>query len=426
MRFPGYLPKLYIPLLLAVATLIARPALAQGTAAPAVVPWDVERFREAPPSTPAPEVHEEGLEAVYLDGPSYQGTPTKVFALYGVPKVKEGQRVPGIVLVHGAGGTAFAYWVKLWNSRGYAAIAIDHGGNIPVWSENFWQKNANGGPPLTYWDTPQEIENQWMYHAVANSMLAVSFVQSLPGVDPDRIGLTGISWGGVVASTVAGLDERLKFVVPVYGCGFISEPATDGSCMLADLPPDLLARWRSLWDPANYLPKAKMPLLWVTGSNDAFFTMDSLQRSSRLAKGKQAFAIRLNMIHGHSGHGENPEEIRAFADSIVNGGKPLASIVDQGIHEDEAWCRFEAEAEIVHAELNYTTDQGRWQERQWATTPATINPLTRKVTARLPPQTSTFYFNLTDQRGLLVSSAHVSREMPESEPSSEKTAAEAR
>ena len=34
-------------------------------------------------------------------------------------------------LVHGGGGTAFADWVKLWNSRGYAAIAMDNCGSIP-------------------------------------------------------------------------------------------------------------------------------------------------------------------------------------------------------------------------------------------------------------------------------------------------------
>lgn len=30
-----------------------------------------------------------------------------------------------MVLVHGGEGTAFAKWVRLWNERGYAAIAMD-------------------------------------------------------------------------------------------------------------------------------------------------------------------------------------------------------------------------------------------------------------------------------------------------------------
>ena len=32
--------------------------------------------------------------------------------------------VPGVVLVHGGGGTAFSEWVTEWTNRGYAAISI--------------------------------------------------------------------------------------------------------------------------------------------------------------------------------------------------------------------------------------------------------------------------------------------------------------
>ena len=46
---------------------------------------------------------------------------------------------------------------------------------------------------------------------------------SLPEVDADRTGLTGISWGGIIAEIVAGVDGRLKFIVPVYASGFLGE-----------------------------------------------------------------------------------------------------------------------------------------------------------------------------------------------------------
>jgi hypothetical protein len=34
----------------------------------------------------------------------------------------------------------------------------------------------------------------------------------LPGVDPDQIGITGISWGGIITSLMAGMDKRLNFL----------------------------------------------------------------------------------------------------------------------------------------------------------------------------------------------------------------------
>ena len=84
------------------------------------------------------------------------------------------------------------------------------------------------------------------------------------------------------------------------------------------------------WDPSVYLGSAEMPMLWVTGSNDFAYTLNALQPSYRLPRGPRTLCIRLRMPHGHGGAGENPEEIRVFADSILKGGSPLPRITDQG------------------------------------------------------------------------------------------------
>ena len=39
----------------------------------------------------------------------------------------------------------------------------------------------------------------------------------------ERVGLTGISWGGYLTSLAMSLDDRLKLAVPVYGCGFLGD-----------------------------------------------------------------------------------------------------------------------------------------------------------------------------------------------------------
>ena len=69
----------------------------------------------------------------------------------------------------------------------------------------------------------QPVTDQWTYHAVADVILAHSLVLSFPEVDPNRTALTGISWGGYLTCIVAGLDDRFKAAVPVYGCGFLDE-----------------------------------------------------------------------------------------------------------------------------------------------------------------------------------------------------------
>ena len=76
---------------------------------------------------------DQGVEAYFLQSVSYNDAPTYVFAYVGIPSTAtKDNPVPGVVLIHGGGGTAFCAWVKMWNDLGYAAIAIDTEGRIPT------------------------------------------------------------------------------------------------------------------------------------------------------------------------------------------------------------------------------------------------------------------------------------------------------
>ena len=44
---------------------------------------------------------------------------------------------------------------------------------------------------------------------------AVTFVRGLPGVDPARVGIWGMSFSGVVALSAAALDPRIRFCVAI-------------------------------------------------------------------------------------------------------------------------------------------------------------------------------------------------------------------
>jgi hypothetical protein len=112
------------------------------------------------------------------------------------------------------------------------------------------------------------------------------------------------------------------------------------------------------------------------------------------------------MPHGHGGPGENPAEILAFAESQLRGGQPLAKFTGQGRDGKQVWVSFEAAVPIQRAELNYTCQSGRWQDRKWETVGAEINPTAHKATARLPQGVKVYYFNLVDRRNLVVSSEH--------------------
>ncbi len=379
-----------------------------GTAAgPATIPWNVKALSATPKFVEDPSHHADDVKAVFFEGVPWRGKPTRVFAYYGLPAARAGEKVPAMVLVHGGGGSAFAPWVRLWVSRGYAAIAMDTCGCISSGGYSNHPRDPRGGPPGWggFDQIDQPIEDQWTYHAVADVILAHSLLRSFPQVDANRTGLTGISWGGYLACIVAGVDPRFKFAAPVYGCGYLG----DNSVWLPDfkqMGQDRAARWLSLWDPSVYLARARMPMLWVDGTNDFAYPLDSVQKSYRLPKARRTLCTRVRMPHGHGGPGENPKEILALADALFRKGTPLARITGKGRRDRHAWISFKTKDPAGRAELVYTTDTGKWQDRNWRTAPAELDAAAGTATAVLPEGVTVFYFNLIDNRDIVVSSEH--------------------
>ena len=369
------------------------------------IPWDMNALAKAPLWTALDRPKAEGVKAIWYTGIPFHGKPTRVFAWLGVPVTKPGEKVPAMVLIHGGGGTAFEEWVRLWVARGYAPIAMDTCGQVPVGNYGQYARDEQGGPAgwggFDQLDQPQK--EQWTYHAVAEVILAHSIIRALPEVDPQRTGVTGISWGGYLTCIVAGVDRRFKLAVPVYGCGFYRDTVFAGD--LEKLGPQKAEQWISNWDPLEYLPNADMPLLWVTGSNDFAYPLNALQRSYRLTTGPRTLCIRLRMPHAHGGAGEKPEEIRVFADSVLKGGAPLPSIIGSGCDGTNAWFTCTSTVPLQKAELNYTRDTGGWQDRKWESIPAQEQG--GKFSAVLPAGTKVYYFNVFDARNCVVSTEHV-------------------
>jgi dienelactone hydrolase len=364
-------------------------------------PWDLDQLRGAPKV--AWNEAEGCIRSLYYEGLPYQGRSTRVFAFLGLPPEATAENpVPAMVLVHGGGGTAFSEWVQLWVDRGYAALAMDLAG-----CEADRRRMADGGPDQTHTqkfdDLAGGVTNAWTYHAVANVIRGVSLVKALPEVDTQRVGITGISWGGYLTCLVAGLDQRLKVAVPVYGCGFLQE----NSCWLEDfsrLGPELAQQWTRELDPRQYLAQAEMPILFINGTNDFAYPLDSYQKTYRLVKQPRRLCVTVRMPHGHQA-GWAPQEIGLFVDSILRDGKPLPRVLDAARVNEQVKVEFESILPLDRAELHFTTDQGPWRERSWTTVPASLQ--SDQVLVKLPDERPIVYFlTLVDQRGAVVSTEH--------------------
>jgi dienelactone hydrolase len=359
-------------------------------------PWDLVALRQAPKVT----VITEGkpLTSLYYEGEPYHGKPTRVFAYLGRPEKAEG-KLPAMVLVHGGGGTAFKEWAELWVKRGYVALAMDLAGQGLD-----GKRLPDGGPgqddDTKFADVP--AHDAWSYHAVADVIRGASLLASLPELDADKIGITGISWGGYLTCIVAGLDDRLKVAVPVYGCGFLHEDSF-WLPIFQKMPEAQRKRWVEDFDPSRYLGQARIPVLFVNGTNDFAYPLDSYQKSYRLVPDR-TLCVTVNMPHGHTA-GWAPTEIGLFVDQHLRKGKPLTKVESVKRDGGRVEVKFRAEVPVARAALHFTTDAGSWKERKWQTQPAEVKDTA--VQAGLPEARPLVYFlTLTDTRDATVSTEH--------------------
>lgn len=342
----------------------------------------------------------EELKAIYFEGLDYKGKPTKVFAWLGMPEVKAGKagkipaKVPAMVLVHGGGGTAFKDWVQRWNKRGYAAISIAVEGQTDKRSEDgeSWRKHEWAGPSRVgiYGDAKEEFKDQWMYHAVADTILAHSLIRSLPGVDADKVGIMGISWGGVIASTVIGLDDRFAFAIPTYGCGDLSGAENQYGKSLGSHE-----MYKQVYDPVLRLQKAKMPTLWFSWPEDKHFPMEKFASCYQEVSGPHMVSLIPGLGHGHGPPWNKPDGY-AFADSITKNGKPWCLQTGLKVQGHKVQACFETEEELSKAVLVYSTEKIFTGNRKWLQSAATINKqgTVYHVEAELPDGTTGWFINV--------------------------------
>jgi dienelactone hydrolase len=378
---------------------VIRPA----ASLPTTTPWDLAalskspRYEWADPTGP--------VWSLYYAGLPYQGKPTRVFAYFASPvtlgtQATTGKRFPGVVLVHGGGGTAFKEWAELWAKRGYAAIAMDLAGCGPD-----RKRLDDGGPGQT--DTEKfgaidgPVGNQWTYHAVANVILAHSLLRSLQDVDAGRTAVTGISWGGYLTCIVAGLDPRFAAAVPVYGCGFLHENST-WLKQFEKMTPGQRDRWVQLWDPSRYIGAAAMPVFFINGTNDFAYPLDSYAKTYGLVNGRRNLRITVNMPHSHQ-DGWAPAEIGLFVDECLRGGPPLPRVSRPQAAHEEVRAKVTTRTRLVSAALHYTTETGPINKRQWQTVPGRIEGA--YIIVKAPPDEATIWFlTATEERGAVVSS----------------------
>lgn len=370
------------------------------------------------------------IKAITYDGFNYQGKKTKVFAYLGFPEgASASSKVPAMVLIHGGGGHAYLEWVRLWNERGYAAIAMETTGYFPTapnagvdestenkaknyqydlgdFAEEGYTLAPKCGNPIEY----TEIENQWNFHALTQIILAGNILRQDEKVDNTKIGVTGVSWGGTLTSQVIGIDNRFAFAIPIYGTAYLNDE-------MRPFENYNHAYVSELWGAEHNLDNATMPIMWYVWNDDHAFGVPSAVKSynhTAPLNDKTVFFMRNNWAHSHGmvfKVGEAEEHSRIFADWIVKGtggylayeeqpeGRSFEATVDipAGVTGDIKATLYyitEPMTYSVHNKLGYVTSNHMDQWWQKTTEGIVVDRENGTVSGTIPAEAAGYYINL--------------------------------
>jgi dienelactone hydrolase len=310
-----------------------------------------------------------------------------IFAYFSYPK--GGKKLPAFVWNQPGLYQANTYWPEFGARRGYATLCIDF--PIPGY-------RSTGGYPinsgLELGDDPRKAP---IYHGAVALLKTVSYLQSRPEVDPDRIGMAGSSWGGFYTTLMVGLDPRLKVGACMYGSGglHLGNSWWDGNGRDSKRDAAFRARWRTTLDPAHRLANVKMPIAWLTGTNDFAYWMPAVMESHARAAGPKHLTLLPNWNHAMTPTLD--EQAFVWLDAHLKGKPAFLEVTPLEVIRDGRsavrWT-FRGPRKVVSAELILSAgDAGCWASRCWQTVPAAIRG--DACTAALPASALPYFVSGT-------------------------------
>jgi dienelactone hydrolase len=147
------------------------------------------------------------------------GTIERVPTLIVRPEKDAGKR-PTVILLHGTGGNkdGMRPWLVELAKRGFVAVAID--------ARHHGDRSGGKKGAAAYieaitraWRAPEGKgqEHPFYYDTCWDLWRLVDYLASRADVDPKRIGMLGISMGGIETWLAAAADDRIAVAVPAIG-----------------------------------------------------------------------------------------------------------------------------------------------------------------------------------------------------------------
>ena len=244
---------------------------------------------------------------------TFKGVKSRMGAYYAFPKSRKG-KLPAILQMHGGGQTARSETVIVMAKNGYAALAMNWGGN-PMQDQGPKDPGTDWGamdatqtghnshygscmPDGKTLDPFESPRNSNWYLIVLAAKRAVSFLQQQPEVDPAHIGATGHSMGGKLTVMLAGCDPRIKAATPSCGGGGMAPDRLRARPGNAARPKTESQIYAQTIDDVGYIKQITCPIVYIGPQNDFNGLIDELFMNWEGIPSKQvSFAISKHLNH---------------------------------------------------------------------------------------------------------------------------------
>jgi dienelactone hydrolase len=205
--------------------------------------------------------------------------------------------LPAVISAHGLGSRADAGdAAELAQNLNVVALSISAPGSGD--SEGEAPTPQDPGPIFR---GASDIRANWLYQYAYAILRAVTYLQTLPEVDPYGIVVTGFSMGGLATFIVGGADDRIAGVVPVAAAGGLARAAevdtwwrrlvlSANGLKPSDAGPRAL--FRKL-DPLAFAARLHGAVYMLVGAQDEFFPLDQVIRTYKAVRAR---AKRLEVV----------------------------------------------------------------------------------------------------------------------------------
>lgn len=350
---------------------------------------------DCPSQDPFPD--DDRIKAIRFSCDPFGNGKITVFAYIGFPEDATVRTpVPGMVLVHGGGGHAYAEWVQYWVNNGYAAISFDGFGQVYTGADHTydasldsWAYDPDSQPPMDgFASKDKPFAEQGYAYFVAEVILANTILRADQRVITEKIGLTGISWGGIAAGTVIGYDDRFAFAAPVYGCGFQDICMTEWGIWFRG------EGISEVWDAKLLLPCVTIPVHWFNSDRDPFFDARSTTACA-VASQNGMLTLVPAFTHGQI-EGSAIEELLRFADEQTGKGQRNIKITALRSEKEQVILSFTTPEDVKNTEawLYYKTEDlvydDKYLRENWKCIQGTV--MNGEARLRIPDDAYIFYF----------------------------------